>query len=130
MVADGDPTVWIVDAGRLSTRSAALPFAVAADHVVVVTGGSFPSLQVVPHRVEALRNAGCKVSVVVTEPTSWSTDEIAQFVAADVVALLPRVSARGDGPAAMRSSAWRPWWSRIEQAAAHLDVAAIAEVGS
>ena len=129
MVADGDPTVWIVDAGRLSTRSSALPFAVAADHVVVVTGGSFPSLQLLPHRVEALRNAGCAVSVVVTEPTSWSTDEIAQFVAADVVAVLPRVSSRGDGPAAMRSSAWRPWWSRVEQAAAHLDAAAIAEVG-
>ena len=82
--------VWIVDAGRLSTRSPSLPFAVAADHVVVVTAGSFPALQLVPHRVEALRNAGCAVSVVVVEPTSWPTDEIAQFVGADVVAVLPR----------------------------------------
>ena len=93
-VMAGDPLapVWIVDAGRLSTRSPALPFAVAADHVVVVTAGSFPALQLVPHRVEALRNAGCAVSVVVVQPTSWSTDEIAQFVGADVVAVLPRVS--------------------------------------
>ena len=126
-VMAGDPLgpVWIVDAGRLSTRSPSLPFAVAADHVVVVTAGSFPSLQLLPHRVEVLRNAGCAVSVVVVQPTSWPTDEVAQFVGADVVAVLPRVAARGDGPVAMRSSAWRPWWHRVEQAAAYLDVAAV-----
>jgi hypothetical protein len=118
---DPGAPVWIVDAGRLSARSPALPFAKAADHVLVVTGGSFPSLQLVPHRVEALRNAGCAVSVVVVEPTSWSTDEIAEFVAADVLAVLPQVKSRGDGVAAMRGNHWRPWWRRVEDAASYLD---------
>ena len=95
IVAD-DPTarVWLVDAGRLSGRSPALPFARLADHVVVVTAGAFPSLQLVPHRVEALRDAGCHVSVVVVEPTAWSPSEVADFVGADVLTVLPRVSSR------------------------------------
>ena len=113
--------VWIVDAGRLSARSPALPFATAADHVLVVAGGSFPSLQLVPHRVDALRAAGCAVSVVVVEPTSWATEEIAEFVAADVVTVLPQVKGRGDGIAAMRGNHWRPWWRRVEDAASYLD---------
>jgi hypothetical protein len=121
MAADPGGPVWIVDAGRLSTRSPSLLFATTADHVLVVTAGSFPALQLVPHRVDALRNAGCSVSVVVVQPTSWPTEEIAQFVTADVVTVLPRVASRGDGPSAMRSSAWRPWWNRVEQTAAYLD---------
>ena len=120
--------MWIVDAGRLSTRSPSLPFAVAADRVLVVTAGSFPALQLVPHRVEALRNAGCAVSVVVVQPTSWPTDEVAQFVGADVVAVLPRVSSRGDGPAAMRSSAWRPWWIASSRPPPTSTCMAVAEV--
>jgi hypothetical protein len=113
--------VWIVDAGRLSARSPALPFAKTADHVLVVTAGTFPSLQLVPHRVDALRNAGCAVSVVVVEPTSWSTDEIADFVTADVVTVLPQVKSRADGVAAMRGNNWRPWWRKVEDAASYLD---------
>ncbi len=69
-----DGPVWLIDGGRLSTRSPALPFARVADHVVVVTAGAFPHLQLVPHRVDALRAAGCAVSVVVVEPTSWPPD--------------------------------------------------------
>ena len=49
---DGGP-LWVVDAGRLSTRSPSLPFATVADHVVIVTAGSFPALQLVPHRVDS-----------------------------------------------------------------------------
>ena len=37
-----DGPVWLVDAGRLSARSPALPFARLADHVVVVTAGVVP----------------------------------------------------------------------------------------
>jgi hypothetical protein len=121
MAAEAGGPVWIVDAGRLSARSPTLPFATAAHHVVIVTAGSFPALQLVPHRVDALRGAGCAVSIVVVQPTSWPTDEIAQFATADVVAVLPRVASRGDGPSSMRSSAWRPWWSRVGQAATYLD---------
>ncbi len=46
---------------------------------MVVTGGSFPALQLVPHRVDALRAAGCTVSVAVVEPTSWPPEEIAEL---------------------------------------------------
>jgi MinD-like ATPase involved in chromosome partitioning or flagellar assembly len=117
---NGDP-LWAVDAGRLSVRSPALPFAAAADHVVLVTAGSFPALQLVPHRVEALRTAGCAVAVAVVEPTSWPTDEIADFVGADVVAVLPLVKGgRQDGIAAMNGNAWRAWWRTVGDAAGYL----------
>jgi hypothetical protein len=116
-------SIWLVDAGRLSTRSPAMPFARAADHVVLVTGGTFPLLQLLPHRVDALRADGCVVSVVAVEPTSWSPAEVAEFVGADVVAVLPHVSSRASGLAAMRSSAWRPWWRRVEDAATYLGAA-------
>ena len=89
---------------------------------MVVTAGAFPSLQLVPHRVEALRDAGCNVSVVVVEPTAWSPGEVAEFVGADVLAVLPRVSPRSTGLAAMQASAWRPWWRRVDDAAAWLAV--------
>jgi hypothetical protein len=114
--------LWVIDAGRLSARSPALPFAKAADHVVVATAGSFPALQLVPHRVDALRTAGCAVSVAVVEPTSWDVDEIADFVGADVVAVLPEVKGgRRDDVAAMNGNAWRSWWHRVRDAAAYLD---------
>lgn len=115
-------SLWVVDTGRLSARSPSLPFAKAADHVVVVTDGSFPALQLVPHRIDALRTAGCTVALAVVEPTSWATDEIADFVGADIVAVLPLVKGgRGDGIAAMNGNAWRPWWREAGAAAAYLE---------
>jgi hypothetical protein len=125
-VVASDPAgpVWIVDGGRLSTRSPALPFGKAADHVVVVTAGSFPALQLVPHRVDALRSASCcHVSVVVVEPTSWPVDEIADFVGADVAAFVPRVKGRGEDIGAMRGSGWRAWWGHVDDLASYLAVA-------
>lgn len=120
MAADGDATVWIVDCGRLSARSAALPFAKVAEHTVVVSAGSFPALQLLPHRVDALRSAGCRPAVVLVEPTSWPAEEVADFVGADVVALLPHVASRRSGIGGMSASAWRPWWRRVEDAAGYL----------
>jgi MinD-like ATPase involved in chromosome partitioning or flagellar assembly len=129
VMSDDDGPVWLVDAGRLSARSPALPFAQAATSTVLVTSGSFPMLQLLPHRVEALRAAGCEPGIAVVEPTSWPVEEIAGFVGADVVAVLPRVPAGRTGVAAMRSSAWRPWWRRVEDAARYLDASARMEVG-
>jgi hypothetical protein len=128
MAAD-DATVWIVDAGRLSTRSPALPLAAVAAFTVVVTAGSFPMLQLVAHRVEALRAAGCAPSVVVVDPTAWPIDEIAAFVGADVLAVLPRVGGGRTGIAAMRASPWRPWWQRVEDIAHLLAAGDRAELG-
>ncbi len=121
LVASDPDSVWIVDAGRLSTRSPALPFAKDADHVVLVSAGGFPALQLLPHRVEALRSADCDVSVVVVEPTSWPVDEIAEFVGADVAAVVPHVKdSRPAGLATMRGNAWRAWWRRVEDLASYL----------
>jgi Mrp family chromosome partitioning ATPase len=123
--------VWIVDAGRLSGRSPAVPFATAAEHVLLVTAGSFPALQLVPHRVDALRAAGCPVSVVVVEPTSWPVAEIADFVGADVAAVLPVAKGRPTDVAAMRGSGWRAWWRHVDELASYLAAAAPAvEVGA
>ncbi len=118
---DGGP-LWVVDAGRLSPRSPSLPFATVADCVVIVTAGSFPHLQLVAHRVDTLRTAGCAVSVAVVEPTPWATDEIADFVGADIVAVLPLVKGgRDDGITAMNGTPWRVWWRRVGDVAAYLE---------
>ena len=130
--------VWLVDTGRLSSRSPALPMARAADQVVLVSGGSFPALQLVAHRVEALAQAGCRVGVAVVEPTAWPTDEVAGFVGTDVLAVLPMVRhGRRSDIASMRDSAWRGWWRRVESLAAILaglgtgsEVGATSTVGS
>lgn len=118
-MAAGEDDVWIVDAGRLSVRSPALAFGRRADHVLLMTSGSFPALQLVPHRVDSLARAGCPVSVVVVEPTWWSPAEIASFVGADVAAVVPAVRSRDDSIRAMQSGAWRSWWRVVERLAAH-----------
>ena len=83
---------------------------------------SFPSLQLVPHRVDALRNAGCTVSVVVVEPTSWSTDEIADFVAADVVdGAAPGEGAVATGSRRCAATTGVRGGARVEDAASYLD---------
>jgi hypothetical protein len=105
-----------------------LAFAVAADHVLIVTAGAFPALQLVPHRVDALRSAGCAVSVAVVEPTSWPPDEIADFVGTDVAAVVPRVKARSAELAAMRGNEWRTWWRHVAALASYLAVAAPAGI--
>jgi MinD-like ATPase involved in chromosome partitioning or flagellar assembly len=129
--SDRGRAVWIVDAGRLSTRSPALPFATAADHVLLVTAGTFPALQLVRHRVDALRAAGCAVSVVVVEPTAWPTAEIADFVGSDVAAVLPVAKGRSADAAAMGGSGWRGWWRHVDELASYLAAAAPAvEVGA
>jgi MinD-like ATPase involved in chromosome partitioning or flagellar assembly len=119
--ADDSGPLWVIDAGRLSTRSPSLPFATSADHVVIVTAGSFPLLQLVAHRIDSLRTAGCAVSVAVVEPTLWGVDEIADFVGADVLAVLPLVKGgRDDGITAMNGTSWRAWWRRVSDAATYL----------
>jgi hypothetical protein len=126
-----DGPVWIADTGRLSTRSPALPFATEADHVLLVTAGSFPALQLVPHRAEALRAAGCTVAVVVIGPTPWPVAEIADFAGADVAAVLPVARSRTSDVAAMRGAGWRTWWRHVDELASY--VAAVSppvEVGA
>ncbi|MBA3606542.1 MAG: hypothetical protein H0W46_11360 [Acidimicrobiia bacterium] len=120
IAADRSGRVWIVDAGRLSARSPALPFARLADHVLLVTNGTFPELQLLAHRVDSLHGAGCAVAVVVVEPTAWSAEEIADFAGADVAALVPFVRTRAHRVASMSATPWRGWWRRVGELAALL----------
>jgi MinD-like ATPase involved in chromosome partitioning or flagellar assembly len=130
VAGDPDDSVWIADTGRLSTHSPAMPFAREAGRVVLVTGGSFPALQLVPHRVDALRGAGCTVAVAVVEPTLWPPEEIADFVGTDVAAVLPRVKTRVTDLAAMRGSEWRTWWGRVDAFACYLALGHLAAAGA
>lgn len=116
---------WIVDAGRLSARSPALPFGTAADLVVVATDGSLAALQLLPTRVDALVNAGCAVGLVVVGDSDWPLDEISDFAGCDVIGRLPRVRrARRVGPRSMNRPEWRPWWAAVRDVTAVLaDVA-------
>lgn len=120
MGAAGDH-VWLVDTGRLSTRSPSLPFATSAEQVVVVSSGSFAALQLVPARVDALQRAGCRVGLVVVEPTPWPVGEVADFAGADVLAVLPQVrNGHRDDVRAMSGGGWRSWWRAVERLAAVL----------
>jgi MinD-like ATPase involved in chromosome partitioning or flagellar assembly len=106
---------WIVDAGRIAARSPALPLALRADDVLVVTGGDLAALQLVPSRADALRGAGCnRVAVVVAGSSPWPADEVAEFVGCDVVAFVPHVVGAG-GLANLHHRRWRDWWRAVER---------------
>jgi MinD-like ATPase involved in chromosome partitioning or flagellar assembly len=130
MTSDDLATDWFVDAGRLTARSPGLTLARSAGNLLLVTHGSFAELQLVPHRVDALRTAGCRVEVVVVEPTQWSSSEVAEFVGAEVVGVLPWVRARKRDVAAMRGTAWRPWWNAVDDIVRYLagDVTAASDL--
>lgn len=106
------PTVCVVDAGRLSTRSPSMPFATASDIVIVMSHGTFPALQIVPSRISALASAGCTVALVVSGPASWSAVEIAEFAGCDVVSVLPGVRVR-KAARSMTGGEWGKWWSAV-----------------
>jgi len=116
---DGEDVHCIVDAGRLTTRSPAMPFAVHSERVLIVTPGDFAALATVPSRVSSLLAAGCAVDVVVAGSTPWTTSDIAAFVGSDVLAVLPRVRARL-GSRSMRGGEWSQWWSSVRDLAGAL----------
>ncbi|MDQ3783184.1 MAG: hypothetical protein M3349_09670 [Actinomycetota bacterium] len=112
-------TGWILDCGRLSSRSPAMPFAMSADMVVMVSAGTFGALQLLPSRVSVLATAGCTVGVAVSGSTSWPAEEIAGFVGCDVVAMLPTVRVRR-AARSMAGGEWAAWWSTVRDLAAYL----------
>lgn len=109
----------VVDAGRLPTRSPAMPLAMASDVVLLVSHGSFPALQLVPSRVSALAVAGCRVGLAVSGATSWNADEIAAFAGCDVMAMLPGVRIRR-AARSMSGSEWGRWWTAVRDLATYL----------
>jgi len=111
-IAEERPTVWLVDAGRLSQRSPAMPFAASADLVVLVATGELAALQLLPTRADVLVGAGCTVGVVLVGDSDWSLSEIAEFCGCDVLGRVPLVRRRRAG-ADLTGSEWRPWWQAV-----------------
>lgn len=120
---------WVVDCGRLSTRSPAMPFATAADVVVLLSAGTFGALQLLPSRVSVLAASGCTVGVAVSGSTSWPAEEIAGFVGCDVVAMLPSVRVRR-AARSMAGGEWAAWWSAVRGLASYLHAISASEVAS
>lgn len=120
---------WVLDGGRLSTRSPAMPLATTADMVVLVSAGTFGALQLLPSRVSVLATAGCNVGVAVSGSTSWPAEEIAGFVGCDVVAMLPSVRVRR-AARSMAGGEWAAWWSAVRDLAAYLHAMSASEVVS
>jgi MinD-like ATPase involved in chromosome partitioning or flagellar assembly len=104
--------LWLIDAGRLTPRSAAAPLVQAADEVVVVSSGLPAALMLLPTRIAALRASGCDVSLVLVGGSVWSPAEIAEFAQCDVLAVLPQVRCQA-GDVMMSARVWRPWWSQV-----------------
>lgn len=111
-IADERSVVWVVDAGRLSQRSPAMPFASVADLVVLVATGDLAALQLLPTRADVLVRSGCAVSVVLVGDSDWSLAEIADFCGCDVLGRVPTVRRRRPG-ADLNSAEWRPWWQAV-----------------
>ena len=120
--------VWLVDAGRISTRSPVGPLLQAADEVLLVSGGSAPALLLLPARVAALRAAGVNVSLVVVGDSPWAWAEIAGFAECDLLAVVPSVGCQ-DGDVMMSARVWRPWWTHVATLAELLADRAEAAVG-
>lgn len=120
--AEASGIEWVIDCGRLSSRSPAMPLATAADMVVLVSSGSFGALQLLPSRVSALATAGCTIGVAVSGSTLWPAEEIAAFVGCDVVAMLPSVRMRR-AARSMAGGEWSAWWTAARELANYLHAA-------
>lgn len=116
-MADEPEWVWVIDAGRISPRSPAIPLAKQADQVVLASAGSLAALQVLPTRIDALVASGCRVGVVIVGSSDWPLDEIAAFCGCDVLARVPTVRQRRRGMRSMNANEWRPWWAATAQLA-------------
>jgi MinD-like ATPase involved in chromosome partitioning or flagellar assembly len=110
VIAGDTERAWVLDVGRVSPRSPAMPLAAKADDLLLVSRGDLAALQLLPTRLDALRAAGCRrPSVVVVGPTPWSLDQVAEFTSTDVIAQLPLVLGSG-GLSGLSERRWRPWW--------------------
>jgi len=83
----------VVDLGRLGDGSAALPFAIQADEVLLVTRPRFDEVQALLFRRRLLIEAGCTVGLVTVGDGPHHPDEVAEFADLPLVAVLPEDAA-------------------------------------
>lgn len=79
----------VVDLGRLDEGSEALPFAVRADQVLLVTRPRFDEVQALLYRRRLLVDAGCTVGLVTIGDEPHHPDEVAGVVDLALLAALP-----------------------------------------
>lgn len=79
----------VVDLGRLDYGSAALPFAIHADQVLLVTRPRFDEVQALLFRRRLLIEAGCTVGLVTVGDEPHHPGEVAGVVELPLVAALP-----------------------------------------
>lgn len=84
-----DARVWIIDAGRVEATNPSLGFVDRTALTVVVGGGRPEDVVQLPERVQALRDLGSAVAVLVTSSCSYSTNELREFTGAHTVWIAP-----------------------------------------
>lgn len=128
-LADEPDRVWIVDAGRVSTRSTTAPLVAGAALTLLLTRDQPADLVQVPERVAELGELCPRVGVVVVGHPDYRIDELRDFFG---VAHVWRVAASPDA-VALTQRGWddrrlrrAPVWRDVVALAA--DVADIADV--
>lgn len=79
----------VVDLGRLEEGSEALPFAIHADQVLLVTRTRFDEVQALLYRQRLLVEAGCTVGLVTVGDEPHHPDEVAKVIDLPLLAALP-----------------------------------------
>lgn len=79
----------LVDIGRLSTRSPAMPFAIRAVTTVLLTRPTFEAVASLTTRVGELRGRGCDVVVATIGEHPYHPQDVASAADAHVIASLP-----------------------------------------
>jgi hypothetical protein len=79
----------LLDCGRLSTASPAIPLAARADHVLVLARPRLEDVALVRDRTAPLRSAGIAPHVVLLDDGPYRSDDVGAVVDAPVAARLP-----------------------------------------
>lgn len=87
----------LLDCGRLSATSPAIPLAARADHTLILARPRLEDIALVRDRVGPLRSAGISPSVVLIDDGPYRTDEVSAAVDVPVVARLPIDHRTADG---------------------------------
>lgn len=121
--------VWVVDAGRVSLRSLAAPFAAASQMTVLLARGSVIGLQPVADRVSTLAKAGWPVAFATVGSPNYSRSEIEEFVGCPTLPGIPdEPNATAWAIDALNGKVSRParrspWWTAVGRLAGALAAA-------
>ena len=88
-MAEADDGTWVIDVGRLTSRSPSLLFAQRAAVVLLVCRSTFEELYAVRALVAVLTRMGTDVRLGLVGRCPYSTDEVVEFVGAKVLWNLP-----------------------------------------